>query len=193
MDDDHDPWDDDDFVGGAIPEAARRGATPQAVREWVEQVSQQLARDERRQRNEARETIRRQELRRRRPTTRSQTAATAAQPEEGDQCRICFSGAEDGKLISPCKCDGTQKYVHEDCLRKWQRTCAGTRKAKYCGVCRARFDLAPPAEPWSSRGLCGNQNCTAHSRHRRDASSMAWRCGSLTTRFSRHGRDVAEQ
>ena len=125
MDDDHDPWDDDDFVGGAIPEAARRGATPQAVREWVEQVSQQLARDERRQRNEARETIRRQELRRRRPATRSQTAATAAQPEEGDQCRICFSGAEEGKLIAPCKCSGTQRYVHEDCLRKWQRTCAG--------------------------------------------------------------------
>ena len=91
--------DDDDrgpaptgFVGGAIPEGARRAATPQAVREWVEQVSQQLARDERRQRDEARETIKRQELRRRRPTTRSQTAATAAQPEEGDQCRICFSG-----------------------------------------------------------------------------------------------------
>ena len=152
MDDDHDPWDDDDFVGGAIPEAARRAATPQAVREWMEQVSQQLARDERRQRDEARETIQRQELRRRRPATRSQTAATAAQPEEGDQCRICFSGADEGKLIAPCKCAGTQRYVHEDCLRKWQRTCAGTRKAKYCGVCRARFDLAPPAEPWSSRG-----------------------------------------
>ena len=188
-------------VGDAIPEGARRAATPQAVREWVEQVSQQLARDERRQRDEARETIRRQEearetretLRRRRPATRSQTAATAAQPEEGDQCRICFSGAEDGKLIAPCKCSGTQRYVHEECLRKWQRTCAGTRKAKYCGVCRTRFDLAPPAEPWSSRGLCGNQNCTARSRHRRDASSMAWRCGSLTTRFSQHGRDVAEQ
>ena len=48
--------DDDDrgpaptgFVGGAIPEAARRAATPRAVREWVVQVSQQLARDERRQ------------------------------------------------------------------------------------------------------------------------------------------------
>ena len=123
--DDDDPWDEDDFVGGAIPEAARRAATPQAVREWVEQVSQQLARDERRQRDEARETIRRQELRRRRPATRSQTAEIAAQPEEGDQCRICFSGAEDGKLIAPCKCAGTQRYVHEECLRKWQRTCAG--------------------------------------------------------------------
>ena len=124
--DEDDPWDEDDFVGGAIPEAARRAATPQAVREWVEQVSQQLARDERRQRDEARETIRRQELRRRRPATRSQTAEIAAQPEEGDQCRICFSGAEDGKLIAPCKCAGTQRYVHEECLRKWQRTCAGT-------------------------------------------------------------------
>ena len=145
-DDDHRGPAPTGFVGGAIPEAARRAATPQAVREWMEQVSQQLARDERRQqafvtgqrdgarqRDEARQTIRRQEearearetLRRRRPATRSQTAATAAQPEEGDQCRICFSGAEDGKLISPCKCDGTQKYVHEECLRKWQRTCAG--------------------------------------------------------------------
>ena len=114
------------FVGGAIPEGARRAATPQAVREWMEQVSQQLARDERRQRDEARETIKRQELRRRRPTTRSQTAATAAQaPDEGDQCRICFSGVDEGKLIAPCKCDGTQRYVHEECLRKWQRTCAG--------------------------------------------------------------------
>ena len=61
---DDDPWDDDDFVGGdfvggAIPEAARRAATPQGVREWVEQVSQQLARDEQRQRDEARERRRR--------------------------------------------------------------------------------------------------------------------------------------
>ena len=109
-------------VGDAIPEGARGAATPQAVREWVEQVSQQLARDERRQRDEARETIKRQELRRRRPQTRSQTAA---QPDEGDQCRICFSGAEDGRLIAPCNCAGTQRYVHEECLRKWQRTCAG--------------------------------------------------------------------
>ena len=179
--------DDDDrgpaptgFVGGAIPEAARRAATPQAVREWMEQVSQQLARDERRQRDEARETIKRQELRRRRPTTRSQTAATAAQPDEGDQCRICFSGVDEGKLIAPCKCDGTQRYVHEECLRKWQRTCAGlceepappryragvrnaiqrkfistqvrARGRPSTAASAARGDLAPPAEPWSSRG-----------------------------------------
>ena len=30
-------------------------------------------------------------------------------------------------------------------------------------------------------------------RHRRDASSTAWQCVSLTTRFSQHGRVVAEQ
>ena len=75
-------------VGDAIPEGARRAATPQAVREWMEQVSQQLARDERRQRDEAREMIRRQEearetretLRRRRPATRRQTAARPTWP-----------------------------------------------------------------------------------------------------------------
>ena len=47
-----------------------------------------------------------------------------------------------------------------------------------------------------SRPLCGNQNFTARSsrrppRHRRDACSMAWRCGSLTARFSQHERFIA--
>ena len=40
--------------------------------------------------------------------------------------------------------------------------------------------ISATAESWSSR-------------HRRDASSTAWRCGSLATRFSQHGRVVAEK
>jgi len=35
-------------------------------------------------------------------------------------CRICFGGVneilESGKLISPCKCKGSMKYVHVNCL-----------------------------------------------------------------------------
>jgi len=35
-------------------------------------------------------------------------------------CRICFGGVNDiiesGKLISPCKCKGSMKYVHVNCL-----------------------------------------------------------------------------
>ena len=36
-------------------------------------------------------------------------------------CRICFIDEEDpaDPLISPCKCSGSMKYVHLNCLRHW--------------------------------------------------------------------------
>jgi hypothetical protein len=39
---------------------------------------------------------------------------------DGDKCRICLGGSE--PLISPCKCIGTMKYVHNDCLVQWKRS-----------------------------------------------------------------------
>ena len=40
------------------------------------------------------------------------------------QCRICLEEIEAdifniGDMIKPCNCDGTQKYVHRECLNKW--------------------------------------------------------------------------
>lgn len=33
-------------------------------------------------------------------------------------CRICLEGENLEKvLISPCKCSGSMKYVHEECLK----------------------------------------------------------------------------
>lgn len=39
----------------------------------------------------------------------------------GKMCKICLSGSEstDNPLISPCKCDGSMKFVHFECLQKW--------------------------------------------------------------------------
>jgi len=37
-------------------------------------------------------------------------------------CRFCFEAEEDvnkGKLMKPCKCDGSLKYIHEKCLSTW--------------------------------------------------------------------------
>ncbi|TNV74236.1 hypothetical protein FGO68_gene11599 [Halteria grandinella] len=37
-------------------------------------------------------------------------------------CRICLSEEEDAKLnplFSPCKCSGTMKYIHLQCLQEW--------------------------------------------------------------------------
>lgn len=76
--------------------------------------------------------------------------------EAEPQCRICFAGAseEDGDLISPCSCQGSQKYVHLECLRHWQRSVqldgsnrpsASRREDRHrvCNVCRTPFSVPP--------------------------------------------------
>jgi hypothetical protein len=45
----------------------------------------------------------------------------AEESEDEEMCRYCFEGSEEGELISPCKCQGGQKWVHLSCLRRWQR------------------------------------------------------------------------
>ncbi|GFZ19879.1 RING/FYVE/PHD zinc finger superfamily protein [Actinidia rufa] len=42
-----------------------------------------------------------------------------AGPGEQIQCRICLE--IDGRdFIAPCKCKGTSKYVHRECLDHWR-------------------------------------------------------------------------
>jgi hypothetical protein len=38
------------------------------------------------------------------------------------QCRICLEEDRPEDMIAPCRCKGTQKYVHRDCLDKWRYT-----------------------------------------------------------------------
>ncbi|GFE55878.1 erythrocyte membrane protein [Babesia ovis] len=36
------------------------------------------------------------------------------------QCRICLSeGTNDDRLLCPCECKGSIKYVHAECMRRW--------------------------------------------------------------------------
>ena len=43
------------------------------------------------------------------------------QIQETYQCRICLEEEDNLELlISPCRCSGTSKYVHRECLRKWR-------------------------------------------------------------------------
>lgn len=65
-------------------------------------------------------------------------------------CRICFEESKDcAQFISPCKCIGTQKYVHFKCLRRWQQNVitmndATDVRAHRCGVCCATYSTPPP-------------------------------------------------
>jgi hypothetical protein len=53
-----------------------------------------------------------------------------AESDEAPRCRICFDGAseEDGDLIEPCACRGTQRYIHKSCLVQWQASFFSIRR-----------------------------------------------------------------
>lgn len=54
----------------------------------------------------------------------------------GPTCRICdYPGELANQLISPCRCSGTSKFVHEQCLNKWLETIK-SHSSPHCEVCR---------------------------------------------------------
>ncbi|VAI04920.1 unnamed protein product [Triticum turgidum subsp. durum] len=59
------------------------------------------------------------------------------------QCRICLE--TDGRdFIAPCKCKGTSKYVHRDCLDHWRAVKVGA---------------LIPLMPWCYRGAPKRCDC----------------------------------
>lgn len=68
--------------------------------------------------------------------------------EEKPMCRYCFE--DTGELISPCNCEGSNKYVHRECLAKWQYNSIlaqsthpkyQTNIEKICNVCNGEFKV----------------------------------------------------
>ncbi|PKK66367.1 hypothetical protein RhiirC2_784876 [Rhizophagus irregularis] len=64
--------------------------------------------------------------------------------EDEDVFRVCRSeGTEDQPLYHPCKCSGSIRFVHQDCLTEWLRH----SKKKYCEVCKYPFSFTPIYDP----------------------------------------------
>lgn len=65
----------------------------------------------------------------------------------GMRCRYCLSNETptDDKLIAPCLCSGSSKYVHKTCLEKWLTL----RNLSECEVCRTRY-----ITEWIDRPMC---------------------------------------
>jgi hypothetical protein len=56
------------------------------------------------------------------------------------QCRICFEEEDNqSMLLSPCRCSGTSKYVHVDCLKMWIKTSENDIAKKKCMECRTAY------------------------------------------------------
>ena len=70
-----------------------------------------------------------------------------------DSCRICLGDKSDGHFISPCKCNGTMKYVHAHCLNTWRRS---KPSAFYkCDLCHYPYLFQQPliASMWNQQPI----------------------------------------
>ncbi|CAK9012076.1 Probable E3 ubiquitin ligase SUD1 (Protein ECERIFERUM 9) (Protein SUPPRESSOR OF DRY2 DEFFECTS 1) (AtSUD1) (RING-type E3 ubiquitin transferase SUD1) (RING/U-box domain-containing protein) [Durusdinium trenchii] len=74
--------------------------------------------------------------------------------DEGEICRICRSGREDGRpLYHPCICTGSIKFVHEDCLMEWLSYSSQNSNRSKCELCGHRFGFTPVYEEGAPSSL----------------------------------------
>ena len=59
------------------------------------------------------------------------------------ECRICYENENENKnkLIYPCACKGTQKYVHAECLEKWRRKKRNKIEYLQCQECKKFYNI----------------------------------------------------
>lgn len=63
------------------------------------------------------------------------------QDEPERTCRMCFDSAvaPGDRLLSPCQCRGTMKYVHASCLDEWRAKSRRTDSARMCEQCGTAY------------------------------------------------------
>ena len=67
-----------------------------------------------------------------------------------DTCRICRGeGTREEPLFYPCRCSGSIKYVHQDCLMEW----LSHSQKKHCELCKTPFRFTKLYEPNMPRAL----------------------------------------
>lgn len=81
--------------------------------------------------------------------TAEQNTDSSQQNDNRDSfvCRICFDGPGSvgeggeslGKLIAPCRCRGTMKFVHQGCLTRWRSTSRRQTSIMQCDQCGAPY------------------------------------------------------
>ncbi|KAK4135239.1 hypothetical protein BT67DRAFT_494044 [Trichocladium antarcticum] len=79
-----------------------------------------------------------------RPTADRSDMPRPAAPVDPDTCRICRGeGSSHEPLFYPCKCSGSIKYVHQDCLLEW----LSHSQKKHCELCKTPFRFTKLYDP----------------------------------------------
>ena len=59
-----------------------------------------------------------------------------------DACRFCFDGPDtNNPLVNPCKCIGSMKYVHVQCIKKWRLNTTNPEWRYKCQLCLSDFEI----------------------------------------------------
>lgn len=61
--------------------------------------------------------------------------------ENNDECRICLQEDNINKMISPCLCRGSNKYVHRECLNQWIRLSDNPNNIDNCPTCKFKYHI----------------------------------------------------
>ena len=59
-------------------------------------------------------------------------------------CKICFEDTEtliSGKLLAPCQCAGSMKYIHEECLKTWLVSQKKHLPTASCEICNKTYKM----------------------------------------------------
>ncbi|KAK4140490.1 uncharacterized protein C8A04DRAFT_14923 [Dichotomopilus funicola] len=81
------------------------------------------------------------------PHTPKPTSTSYSDP---DTCRICRAeGSREEPLFYPCKCSGSIKYVHQDCLMEW----LSHSQKKHCELCKTPFRFTKLYDPNMPKAL----------------------------------------
>lgn len=63
-------------------------------------------------------------------------------------CRICLDAETDTtKLIRPCNCTGSNRFVHRECLDKWRVNSIRPEAFHTCTTCMKRFEFEEDESP----------------------------------------------
>lgn len=61
-----------------------------------------------------------------------------------EQCRICLEDERPDNMIYPCQCAGTNKYVHDKCLKNWIILTDNSDFKTKCPTCHYKYKMIIP-------------------------------------------------
>eukprot|EP00536_Pseudo-nitzschia_multiseries_P010762 jgi/Psemu1/26862/gm1.26862_g len=98
-------------------------------------------------------------------------------------CRICLEEDSPETMIAPCRCKGTSRWVHRECLDEW-RTNERDRAFSKCTECRFEYYLQPvyqdEGEDEDDNNGCGNNNPACGPGCNREQRRRCHFCGMVS-------------